>query len=92
MSKLMWFFNALMTGTFLVLFVPVLFEFNPIMAMVFGLIFLRLFILSIKIIKDEYEADRWCEDASDSPILNNNPQNIVNLPDHPLHDQFTNKH
>ena len=42
--------------------------------------------------KDEYEADRWCEDASDSPILNNNPQNIVNLPDHPLHDQFTNKH
>ncbi|ENW02964.1 hypothetical protein [Acinetobacter beijerinckii] len=92
MSKLIWFFNALITGMILVLFVPVFFEFNPIMAMVFGIIFLRLFILCIKIIKDKYEAEKWCQDAANSPILNNNPQNIVNLPAHPLHDQFTNKH
>ncbi|ENG7912694.1 hypothetical protein R4575_16745 [Acinetobacter baumannii] len=89
MTKLIWSFNVLAMGSLLVFLVPVLFKFNPICGIVLGVIFLKLFILSIRVLIHENSAEEWCEEASASPLLNNTPQNIVNLPDHPLHKTYT---
>ncbi len=91
MSSVIWFICSFLAGLFLITFVPVLFYFNPICGLVFGIIFFKLFVLSVQIFKDERAAQKWCDDVADSPLLNNDPQNIVSLPAHPLHHEYTRK-
>jgi hypothetical protein len=88
MTTFIWFLAMLLSGLFLITIVPVLFYFNPIAGAVFGFIFLRLFLLSISVFKDHRNAEKWANEAAYSPILNNDPNNIVSLPAHHLHDQF----
>lgn len=91
MSSILWIINAFLVGLLLVTFVPVILYFNPICGIVFGFLFLRIFVLCINVIRDERAAQQWCDDAANSPILNNDPQNIVDLPAHPLHNQYLGK-
>lgn len=91
MTTLIWFTATFLSGLILITFVPVIAYFNPIAGIVFGFIFFRLFLLSFSCLRDYRNAIRWAEQASNSPLLNNDPQNITTLPAHPLNDQYLGK-
>ncbi len=88
MTKLIWLASSILSFLFLILFIPIIFSFNIIAGSVLGYIFFRLFVLCIESYINENNAIEWADSASDSPLLNNNPQNISNLPAHPLHDRY----
>lgn len=88
MTNLIWFLAMLLSGLFLVLFIPILFEFNFFAGAVLGIIFFKIFLLSISCFRNHEKAEYWCDEASSSPLLNNNAQNIVTFPAHHLHNQF----
>lgn len=88
MTKFIWLASSILSFLFLILFIPILMSFNIIAGSVLAYIFFRLFVLSIKCFINENNASKWADTASNSPLLNNSPQNISNLPAHPLHDRY----
>lgn len=86
---LIWLVCLILNGVLLFVVAPVLFSFNPICGLVFGYIFLRLFLFSFSALKDERAYQKWLEAAENNPLLDNSAQNIITHPQHHLYDNYT---